>query len=335
MFVKIDRPKKNAKGITVTGNKESCATFANYLDKETREEKKKGNHLDANMFFFNQDYDVIEKSTAIERVDNNIKKLKRNDAKFFTLSINPSHKEIQHVIEKVTGKQNVQHLDELNGLERKMVYAEFRDYTRNTMTLYAQNFNREKVKDGNDLVYFARIEKQRKYSINDKAVKEGRGIKGEIKPGLNLHVQVCVSRNDITQTVSLTPLIQTRGRKIYFNGKLIQQGFDHAAFKIKTANLFSTQFNYTMNSNEQFKIQQQQINQKRERYIQNRKMATEIELLGKKFGTSMMTAVLPPEVLRGIYLVKSGIRTVRSMHQIARELSMYQKIKLKGSENEI
>lgn len=334
MFVKFDRPKNSAKGNTVTGNKGSCMVFAEYLDKESKESKRQGLELDGNMSFFDHNYDTIHKTTAINRIDKNVKKLKHTDSKFFTLSINPSHKEIQHVIEITTGKKNIQSLDELNGVERKLVYAEFRDYTRNTMDLYAQNFNREKIKSGNDLVYFARIEKQRKYNINDKAVKEGTAIKGELKPGLNLHVQLCISRNDISQTVTLSPLIQTKARSIKFNGKIVQQGFDHSKFKMKTAALFSVQYSYEMDNKEKWEAQRKELNQRREVEKNNKKVAYEIENLANKFGTKIMNAMLPPEVLESIYLVKSGLRAVKTIQQLAKELSAIKNQKFIHKDND-
>lgn len=43
--------------------------------------------------------------TVMHHMDNNHRTLKRNDDKFYMLTINPSGEEQQHLIEKVTGKR--------------------------------------------------------------------------------------------------------------------------------------------------------------------------------------------------------------------------------------
>lgn len=45
--------------------------------------------------------------TVMHHMDNNHRTLKRNDDKFYMLTINPSGEEQQHLIEKVTGKRPV------------------------------------------------------------------------------------------------------------------------------------------------------------------------------------------------------------------------------------
>lgn len=43
--------------------------------------------------------------TVMHHMDNNHRTLKRNDDKFYMLTINPSGEEQQHLIEKVTGEK--------------------------------------------------------------------------------------------------------------------------------------------------------------------------------------------------------------------------------------
>ena len=65
------------------------------------------------------------------------------------------------------------------------------------MDEYARNFQREAVKNGGDLMYYARIETKRTYSPSDEEVRQGTAKIGEVKPGLNLHVHVIVSRKSL------------------------------------------------------------------------------------------------------------------------------------------
>ena len=121
--------------------------------------------------------------------------MKRDD-KFYMLSINPSQDEAAHLIRKVTGKQ-VTEFEQLTVEEQEKVIHELKNYSRNCMDLYAENFRREKIKSGKDLVYLGRVETERHYRNSDEEVKEGQAKSGDRKPGLQLHVHIIVSRNDV------------------------------------------------------------------------------------------------------------------------------------------
>ena len=145
--------------------------------------------------------------------------MKRDD-KFYMLSINPSQDEAAHLIRKVTGKQ-VTEFEQLTVEEQEKVIHELKNYSRNCMDLYAENFRREKTKSGKDLVYFGRVETERHYRNSDEEVKEGQAKSGDRKPGLQLHVHIIVSRNDVTQTVRLSPLARSKGSFNELNGKKV------------------------------------------------------------------------------------------------------------------
>ena len=61
----------------------------------------------------------------MHHIDNNHRTLKRNDDKFYMLSINPSGEEQSHLIEKVTGKK-VGEFSELTAGEQEEVLAELK-----------------------------------------------------------------------------------------------------------------------------------------------------------------------------------------------------------------
>ena len=84
-----------------------------------------------------------------------------------------------HLIRKVTGKQ-VAEFERLTVEEQEKVIHELKNYSRNCMDLYAENFRREKIKSGKDLVYFGRVETERHYRNNDEDVKEGQAkVRGQ------------------------------------------------------------------------------------------------------------------------------------------------------------
>lgn len=162
MFVKIDRSKPTP----AMSNKGSVKLLAEYLEKENEDKPQSDKEQ-----FFSHSYDKVSKGTVINQIDANIKDLGRNDSKFFMLTVNPSHREMQHLIEKATGKSQVTNFSMLTVPEQAQVKLGIRDYTRGVMDLYAKNFDRETVKDGNDLVYFAKIEENRKWRGDDKVIQ--------------------------------------------------------------------------------------------------------------------------------------------------------------------
>ncbi|RAI97015.1 hypothetical protein LX64_05160 [Chitinophaga skermanii] len=235
MFVKVHKAGKDPQ----TSNKGGCSILADYLDKEN-----KGKIQSEKMEFFNYSYDTVSKGSAVKSIDSNNKHLGKKDSKFFMLTINPSHRELQHLITRATGKTEITDISQLSKADQQKVFTELRNYTRSVMDLYAQNFERPNVKTGADLVFFAKIETQRKWHYYEKAVKDGLARSGAMKPGLNLHVHVVVSRNDRTQTTKLSPHSISKGGKQQFNGKAVQQGFNHEKFKENSGKLFNEIFSF-------------------------------------------------------------------------------------------
>lgn len=234
MYVKAHRPVD-----TPAGNKGSCNLLAEYLEKENI-----GKETAHKTPFFSHNYDQVSKGTVVNRIDGNTKNLGRNDVKYYMLSINPSHRELQHLIKLTTGREGVESWGQLTENEKAKVSAALQDYTRDVMDLYAQNFNRDNVKTGDDLVYFAKIETVRKWHPWDKEVQNGTAVYRAEKPGLNLHVHVIVSRNDKTQCTKLSPQSKSRGGTQQLNGKNVMQGFNHVQWKNNCGLLFNQKYNY-------------------------------------------------------------------------------------------
>lgn len=152
--------------------------FINYLDKETVLSGDKIN-------FFNSKDDDVDKYIVASSIDKNCRKLSRNEARFYSVTIDPSAKEIQHIKEIAGMTANSLIQSGVQGsyeyIQEQLCRTMFQEYARNCMDEYARNFNRENVKSGNDLVWFGRVEKNRYWKSKSPEVQHNRSIYREIK----------------------------------------------------------------------------------------------------------------------------------------------------------
>uniref|UniRef100_UPI00367308F5 MobB family relaxase n=1 Tax=Plantactinospora endophytica TaxID=673535 RepID=UPI00367308F5 len=141
--------------VTITAQKigenftQSSADFVNYLEKENE-----GKSIEEQEHFFNQYGDEISAEEVIREIDSNKAKLKKHEPKFYSITVNPSPRELRHL-------QN--HSEDL------------KTYTRELMKEYAKNFNREingLPVNVDDIKYYAKIEHERTYKGTDKAIQE-------------------------------------------------------------------------------------------------------------------------------------------------------------------
>lgn len=234
MYCKVHRPV-NTPG--VSDNKGKCVQLVEYLSKELKEERPYYDN------FFSQEEDYVTPLTVMHHMDNNHRTLKRNDDKFYMLTINPSGEEQRHLIEKVTGEKTGE-FPELSPEQQREVLAEMKRLTRECMDEYARNFYREKIKSGDDLVWYGRVETERHYKGDDPEVEAGKAKAGERKPGLQLHVHIIVSRMDRTQTVSLSPLSKSRGNRQVLDGRDVVVGFDRSQWSARCASGFNRRYGY-------------------------------------------------------------------------------------------
>ena len=207
MFVKVINPKKHGK--TEYNNAGSCTVFVNYLSKE---DKDKGLEKE---LYFNHDKDRISSMEVIRSIDNNCPNIEKNEAKFYTLVVAPRPDEMEHI---------------------KNDKARLKDYVRDTMDIYAQNFNKKdgspKNLHGKDLVYYAKLEENRYYKGTDEEVKQGKAKQGEAMPGDNTHIHIIVSRKDKSKEIKLSPLVNSK--------KL----FSREGFKDKCCDHFDANYKY-------------------------------------------------------------------------------------------
>lgn len=213
MFINISDNKEAA-------NKGSSSGLVHYLEKENRIDNKQQSE-----YWFNGQQIRIEPYEVKAKIDSNIAKLGRDDAKFFLVNISPSQKEIAF-LKKQYGE---------DGAKEQM-----KGFAVRVMDAYAQNFKKDSINSHEDLVWFAKLENSRYYSHKDLEVKQGLKKRGDRKEGEQMHVQVIVSRKDTTNSIKLSPMNNSRGRNVEHSKKMGQ--FDRVAFKQSGESLFDSLF---------------------------------------------------------------------------------------------
>jgi len=211
-------------------NKGSSRELVSYLEKENRLYE-----MDEPEYWFNNNSQAIAPYEVRNVIDSNNAKLCKTDAKFFLINISPSQKELKYLL-KEFGKEGMK--------ERLKLYAE------KVMDGYAQNFKREGINSSKDLLWFGKIEHNRYYTYKDKEVISGEKKRGEIKAGKQMHIQIIVSRRDVSNRIKLSPMNNSRGKNIEHSKKLGQ--FDRVAFKQSGETLFDGLFAFDRKLGETF-----------------------------------------------------------------------------------
>ena len=201
-------PKLQSQGLAGGPNTGSCAAYAFYLEHENRWKKENGKPNDV-IPFYDSEGNPVSVGTVIDTIDANKKGLHVEDAKFFSLVINPSEKEAEKL-----GKTHEEKIRSIQKMVNKM------------MDRYAAGFGKEGVKDHKDLLYY--------YTIHEFREDES----AELKPGI--HVHVIVSRKDLTGTYKLSPMTNHRGG----TSGVIRSGFDRDSFYRDCENIFDKTFDY-------------------------------------------------------------------------------------------
>lgn len=238
MIMKVHKPSSTPGA----DNKGSVSKLIDYLEKEK-------SSLENGGFFFGRTkdddrfQDMITRTQAAMAIDRNIKGLKKKDSKFFMLTLNFSSKEQEHMASKIAGRK-ITDVDQLNERERQVYEQKMKMYTQKVMDEYAKNFNRGLTEK--DMVYVSKIEHNRTYKGNDPEVLNGDKKSGDKKPGMHTHVHIVVSRQDATQTKSLSPNAKELKANSHhvLNGNKVTKGFNHEVFKLKTERLFDKEFAY-------------------------------------------------------------------------------------------
>jgi len=208
------------------GNKGSSGALVNYLEKENQMHVEKGKGLEQENWF-NGTGNEIRRQEVRMKIDGNIAKLGRSDSKFFLINISPSQKELAYLYE-MYGR---------NGTKEKL-----KEFAVKVMDEYAKNFKRPGINTHKDLLWYGKHENFRYYKHTDKDVKDGTRQKGERKEGRQDHIQIIVSRKDITNRIKLSPQNTSRGKNKEHSAKLGE--FNRTAFKQSGENLFDALFDF-------------------------------------------------------------------------------------------
>lgn len=204
-------------------NKGSSARLVEYLEKEN---KLKNDNAEKELWFTNDRYNVLHQEVRV-KLDNNLAKLSKTDDKFFLVNISPSEKEILFLKEKYG---------------EELLQQKLKEYATAVMDAYALNFKKDSITSSKDLLWFGKLEHFRYYSNTNQKVKDGEVNTGDIKEGEQMHLQIIVSRKDITNKIKLSPKNNSRGKNVAHSSKFGQ--FDNLAFKEKSEKLFDDMFDY-------------------------------------------------------------------------------------------
>ncbi|WP_280647881.1 MULTISPECIES: DUF5712 family protein [unclassified Dysgonomonas] len=222
-------------------NSGSSKALVEYLDKE-----EKG-------FFFDKNDEKATSHRVQKEIDGHVNKLGKNEDKFYMLSFSPSKDELRQMVGR-----DVSSIEQLTFEEKTKLFSDLRGYTHDAMDIYAQSFNRENVRNGKDLMYFARIETERTYNHYDKDVQSGKANTGDKKDGLQLHIHVIVSRKSADDKAKLSPNIRFRNCQ-FKNGtqKEVTRGFNYTDFTEKCSAKFTEKFNIQTRANHNKGVQTQ------------------------------------------------------------------------------
>ena len=249
----------------------SAADFVSYLGKENGERTPDHQEL-----FFNHTENNISPDRVTAGIDNNTAKLKRTEPRYYSITVNPSKRELDHIGNNSTS---------------------LKSFTREIMKKYAVSFNREindRPVDVTDIRYFAKVEFHRTFKGADRKIKEnapflkritaleneirkvqrgelpgkvislqkelekikeqtphkvnGRIVEqGMFKPGPQTHVHIIVSRKDNTNSYSLSPGSKYRSSEVVLHGKIVKRGFDRNDFFASAEKQFDKMFSYNRN----------------------------------------------------------------------------------------
>ncbi len=259
---------------------QSVGDYVTYLEKENKERS-----IEMQEHFFDQNNDQVSTEEVIREIDNNTKKLRQRDPRFYSIVVSPSPKELAHI----------------QGDSEKL-----KTYTRELMKQYAKAFHRNQEVRVEDLKYYAKIEHQRTYRGFEKKIQENapyrkeiarlqnniqkihRGeiegnikklekqirqltqqaphkLRGELikegmqKEGLQTHIHIIVSRRDQSNTYTLSPLSKHKTSEVTLNGKTIKRGFDRNQFYQAAEKTFDRTTGYRRNYIETYMARKQRV----------------------------------------------------------------------------
>lgn len=249
----------------------SVADFVAYLEKENRDQP-----LEKMSHFFNQTGDNISEQQVIGEIDANAAKLKKTEPRYYSITISPSRYELQHIKNnplylqeytlqvmreyakafnremdgKPIGIDNIKFFAKIEH-QRSYKYTdkEIRENTPYLKSIAKLEYDLVKIRRGDlegDIKKvkkeIAGIKKEVPHKLNGKPIREGI-----LKPGLQTHIHVIVSRKDSSNKYSLSPGSKYKFSTVEMHGKLVSRGFDRNSFFQNSEKAFDKMFQYRRN----------------------------------------------------------------------------------------
>jgi hypothetical protein len=196
MMIKYDSPSSSGSG----GNKGSSAQFLNYMDKEKSQEE-----------WFGLRSNHVEKEKVLHRIDEDKKGIGKEEAKFYTGSINLTEDEF-----KAMGSTDAER-------ERNLKQWVKEEFTQGTADNFVKtNSKGEAVKiEADNLKIFYKLERERHYHGTDPEVKRGEKKSGELKEGFQTHVHFIQAKKTADRKYKVSPT--TNNTKEFNRVKLFEQ----------------------------------------------------------------------------------------------------------------
>ncbi len=262
MYIAISPQKM---GSTYTS---SVGTYVDYLEKEDL-----GKHPDLKENFFDQYNDKIPPEKVISEIDGNTAKLRKRDPKFYSMVVSPSERELRAInndpshlrkyvrelmkdyansfyrnqqvpLDSIKYYAKIEHERTFRGFEKQVI--ENAPYRKEIAKL--QNDIRKVERgeiDGNIKKMEKKIEKL--YDQAPHKQNENMIVAGMEKEGFQTHVHIIISRKDVTNTYTLSPLAKHKASEIILNGKPLKRGFDRDKFYEASEKTFDRVTGYDRN----------------------------------------------------------------------------------------
>lgn len=274
------------KGHNPTSHGLSSKGIIEYLSKEDLDLE--------NALYFNNERNDISFQEAIDNIDDNKGSHSNSQSKFYMLNISPSQKELSYLDEQceryldLTNFSKDEHIREVE--KDRLMKNMLQNYTNEMMQKYAENFNKDLKID--DLVYVAKVEKERTYKANDKHVLENlkrekdgleprlnsKGEKiqaGQKKEGLNYHIHVVVSRyekeGNQREKRSFSPMSKGKESKGLNDSKI---GFNRDNLNQESETKFDEYFHYKREINEKYETLKHDKNTPRQSHEQQESLTS-------------------------------------------------------------
>lgn len=246
----------------------SVGAYVDYLEKEDV-----GKLPDLKENFFDQNNDKIPPEKVISEIDGNTAKLRKRDPKFYSIVVSPSQRELKainndphhlrkyvrelmkdyadsfHRNQKITVDSikyyaKIEHQRTFRGFEKQVV--ENAPYRKEIAKLQndIRKTERGEIK-GNVKKLEKKIER-----LYDQAPHKQNGkmiVAGMQKEGFQTHVHIIVSRKDVTNTYTLSPLAKHKASEVVLNGKPVKRGFDRDKFYEASEKTFDRVAGYERN----------------------------------------------------------------------------------------